>query len=113
MTTVITSLVENSTDDIQMDPQVKDAQLLLERFMFENVYTNPVAKGQESKAEALIQRLYEYYLLEPEKLPDFYRDMLERYPKERVICDYIAGMTDNYAVELYEELFVPKFWTKE
>lgn len=113
LTTVITSLVENSTDDIRMDPRVRDAQLLLERFMFENVYTNPVAKGQESKAEALIQRLYEYYLAEPDKLPEFYRNMLERYPKERVICDYIAGMTDNYSVELYEELFVPKFWTKE
>ena len=113
LTTVITSIVENSGSDIRMDPKVRDAQLLLERFMFENVYTNPVAKGQEAKAEALVQRLYEYYRADPDRLPEFYRGMLEKNPRERVICDYIAGMTDQYAVGLYEELFVPRFWTKE
>lgn len=113
LTTVITSIVENSGSDITLNPQVREAQLLLERFMFENVYTNPVAKGQEAKAEALVQRLYEYYRADPDRLPEFYKGMLETAPRERVICDYIAGMTDQYAVGLYEELFVPRFWTKE
>ena len=113
LSTVISSIIACSGSDITLDPRIRDAQLLLERFMFENVYTNPVAKGQEAKAEALVQRLYEYYLADPDRLPAFYQGLLEQYPKERVICDYIAGMTDQYAVGLYEELFIPRFWTKE
>ncbi len=113
LSTVISSIIACSGSDITLDPQIRGAQLLLERFMFENVYTNPVAKGQEAKAEALVQRLYEYYLADSDRLPAFYQGLLEQYPKERVICDYIAGMTDQYAVGLYEELFIPRFWTKE
>ena len=113
LSTVISSIIACSGSDITLDPRIRDAQLLLERFMFENVYTNPVAKGQEAKAEALVQRLYEYYLADSDRLPAFYQGLLEQYPKERVICDYIAGMTDQYAVGLYEELFIPRFWTKE
>ena len=93
--------------------QARQAQRTLERFLFESVYTNPVAKGQEAKAEALVQRLYEYYCQNPDRLPEFYRTLREEAPLERVVCDYIAGMTDQYAVDLYEDLFVPRFWTKE
>ena len=113
ITTIIRSVVENSVDDIQMAPEVQKAHNELRNFMFEYVYTNPVAKGQEKKAEALIEKLYEYYLKDPDKLPEFYRSLMEKFPKERVICDYIAGMTDQYAVSQYESLFIPKFWSKE
>lgn len=113
LTTIIRSVVENSGDDIRMAPEVEKAHLALRSFMFEYVYTNPVAKGQEKKAEALIEKLYEYYLKNPDRLPEFYRGLMESFPKERVICDYIAGMTDQYAVSQYESLFIPKFWSKE
>ncbi len=113
ITTIIRSVVENSGDDIRMAPEVQKAHNELRNFMFEYVYTNPVAKGQEKKAEALIEKLYEYYLKDPDKLPEFYRSLMEKFPKERVICDYIAGMTDQYAVSQYESLFIPKFWSKE
>ena len=113
LTTIIRSVVENSSDDIKMAPEVEKAHNSLRSFMFEYVYTNPVAKGQESKAEALVEKLYGYYLKNLDKLPEFYRSLMEKFPKERVICDYIAGMTDQYAVNQYEALFIPKFWSKE
>ena len=113
LTTIIRSVVENSSDDIKMAPEVEKAHNSLRSFMFEYVYTNPVAKGQESKAEALVEKLYGYYLKNLDKLPEFYRSLMEKFPRERVICDYIAGMTDQYAVNQYEALFIPKFWSKE
>lgn len=113
LTTIIRSVVENSSDDIKMAPEVEKAHNSLRSFMFEYVYTNPVAKGQESKAEALVEKLYGYYLKNLDRLPEFYRSLMEKFPKERVICDYIAGMTDQYAVNQYEALFIPKFWSKE
>ena len=113
LTTIIRSIVENSVDDIRMAPEIQKAHIQLRDFMFEYVYTNPVAKGQEKKAEALVEKLYSYYLKNLDRLPDFYRSLMDKFPKERVICDYIAGMTDQYAVSQYESLFIPKFWSKE
>lgn len=113
LTTVIMGIAGCSGDEVRMPPDIQKAQLELEHFLFDSVYTNPVAKGQEAKAEALVQRLYEYYNKQPEHLPEFYRGLLDQNRVEQVVCDYIAGMTDQYAVDLYEELFVPRFWTKE
>ncbi len=112
LTTLISSIVENSKEDIRMSPEVFRAYRILKDFMFEQVYTNPMAKGEEGRAESMLQRLYTYYLKEPKALPEDYRRMLDAVPKERVICDYIAGMTDSYAVDLYQNLFIPKFWAK-
>lgn len=107
---ILFSIIEHSGDDIRMADEVLKAHETLMRFMNEAVYTNPEAKGEEHKAEALLQELYACFLKDPAKLPDFYRSMLELYPPERVICDYIAGMTDRYAVNLYQQLSLPKFW---
>ena len=112
LTTVIRSIMENSGETLRMAPEVQQAQDLLEQFLFENVYTSPVAKGQEAKAEAMVERLYAYYCAAPERLPEFYRGLLADTPPERAVCDYIAGMSDQYAVEVYEDLFIPRFWTK-
>ncbi|MDO5291885.1 MAG: deoxyguanosinetriphosphate triphosphohydrolase [bacterium] len=99
-------------DDIVMSEQIKRAMFELRTFMFENVYTNPIAKGQEGKAEHLVINLYEYYLKHINLLPGDYIELMERKgeTKERVVCDYIAGMSDGYAINRFEELFVPKFW---
>ena len=78
--------------------------------MFERVYRNPVAKGEESKARAMIQRLYEYYVRRPEALPEDFHPQLSFDGMERTVCDYIAGMTDKYAVDKYTELFIPSGW---
>ena len=80
--------------------------------MFRSVYTNPVAKSQEAKAEQMVQELYRYYLERVELLPKEYRVMMDEQGEsaERVVCDYVAGMTDRYALGCFTELFVPKVW---
>ena len=82
----------------------------LRAFMFEKVYRNPVAKGEESKAEEMLSRLFEYYIAHPEKLPEDFHPQLSFDGMERTVCDYIAGMTDKYAVDKYTEIFIPAGW---
>ena len=95
---------------ICLSPSVEKALSDLREFMFENVYRNPVAKGQEVKARGMLQRMYEYYFKHPETLPEDFQPQLSFDGMERTVCDYIAGMTDNYAVDKYTELFIPSGW---
>lgn len=83
----------------------------LRDFMFDQVYTNPVAKGEEGKAQEMLRRLFEYYQDKPDQLPSEYQDIRMREGVDRAVCDYIAGMTDIYAAGKYTELFIPKGWT--
>lgn len=107
---VIVNSMECST--IQMSEEVSQAMTALRKFMFQNVYLNPEAKGEEQKAIRLVKQLYEYYIEHPERLPEKYVDAIQKEidPKEQIICDFIAGMTDHYAVMKYEEIFVPQAW---
>lgn len=83
----------------------------LRKFMFQNVYRNPVAKGEEERAKDLLSRLFIYYNRHTDCLPQQYLQMMEQgEKKERVVCDYIAGMTDRYAIAKFEEYFMPKAW---
>ena len=81
-------------------------------YMFENLYLNPIPKREDHKAQNLLKELYGYYTDKPEELPEEYREMMERRKDsvERVVCDYIAGMSDSFAISKYEELFVPQAW---
>ena len=78
--------------------------------MFEHVYRNPVAKGEESKAQEMLLHLFEYYCHDPDRLPPEFQDIRERESVERAVCDYIAGMTDKYAVEKFSDAFIPISW---
>lgn len=82
----------------------------LRGFMFEKVYRNPIAKGEETKAKDMLKRLYEYYYKNPEALPLDFQPQMSFDGLERTVCDYIAGMTDKYAVDKYTELFIPTGW---
>lgn len=112
--TMIHDVIINSMDkpQIQMSEDVQNAVIGLRNFLFEHVYKNPKAKGEEHKAIHMIQQLYAYYIEHPELLPEQYLQSIddENTPKEQVVCDYIAGMTDNYAVKKFEEYFVPESW---
>ncbi len=110
LNTLIHNIVSNSEgkNDILMSEDVEQAMLNLRKYMFEYVYTNPIAKGQEKKAEKMLVDLYEYYLDHMEAIPEDHRYAPEG--KERAVCDYIAGMTDRYAVTRYNELMVPSGW---
>ena len=131
LNTIIHDIISCSegTDDVKMSPAVDEAVRGLRAFMFESVYTNPVAKSQESKAEELIKQLFKFYKKHPEKLPEEFINHIEHgdgktyneehlysdnelkdLRTERAVCDYIAGMTDRYAVMTYQELMVPNSW---
>ena len=80
-------------------------------FMFTAVYRNPLAKVEEEKAKHLLMELYHYYEGHLETLPEEYRMLINRgEPEERVVCDYIAGMTDQYAMKKFSELYIPGAW---
>lgn len=95
---------------IAMSPEIEQAHRELRMFMFERVYRNPIAKGEEVKAKAMLQRLFRYYMEHPEALPADFQPQLSFDGMARTVCDYIAGMTDKYAVDKYTELFIPSGW---
>ena len=110
--TLVCDMIRTSREagQIQLSQQVDTALRDLRSFMFENVYRNPLAKGQETKAQDMLKRLYEYYFSHPDALPEDFHPQLSFDGMERTVCDYIAGMTDNYAVDKYTELFIPMGW---
>ena len=110
--TLVCDIIAVSSEEgkIVLSPDVEKALKDLRSFMFDNVYRNPVAKGEEKKAKVMLQRLYEYYVRHPDALPEDFHPQLSFDGMERTVCDYIAGMTDNYAVDKYMELFIPAGW---
>jgi len=96
--------------ELHMRPEVEKAMEDLRSFMFERVYRNPVAKGEEVKARFILRELYQYYVKNPEKLPADFLPQLDFDGMPRTVCDYIAGMTDKYAVYKYQEIFIPHGW---
>ena len=97
---------------ITMSPEYQDALINLRRFMFENVYTNKTAKSEEVKAERIIAMLFEHYNDNPEEMSREYLKMIDNgEAKDTVVCDYIAGMTDNFAVMKYKDIYIPRSWT--
>ena len=108
----LTDLIRNSADgELKMSPAMWDTFLYFHSFMYSDIYTNPVAKSEESKVEGILGRLYDYYTAHPEKLPADFQPIVEREGRGRAACDYISGMTDGYAMEKYGELFIPFAWS--
>ncbi len=110
ITALIASVVAHGAESIDFEPEIRTAHDNLRKFMFRTVYTNPAAKQEEGKAELLIRKLYSYFKENSRRLPTLYREISEESDIDRGVCDYISGMSDEYAVDLYTELFVPKFW---
>lgn len=97
--------------EIRQSPGVGEAMEALKDFMFKYVYTNPVAKGEEGKAQDMLYQLFEYFKENPDELPADFQTIRVEEGIDRAVCDYIAGMTDPFAVETYKEIFIPKGWT--
>ena len=114
LNTVIHSIISASLEqgDVVMAPECEEAVMSLREFMFEHVYANSKPKEEEAKAQLLLKGLYDYYMANTEQLPPEYIEGVwtRRESFSRAVCDYIAGMTDEYAIAKYEELFVPKGW---
>ena len=86
----------------------------LRKFMFENLYSNPVAKSEEVKVHEMIKGLFGYYMEHKDDIPEVYTQITEARGEstERAVCDYIASMSDRYSVKAFEELFVPRSWSR-
>ncbi len=114
LNTLIHDIIYSSEaeNDIVMSPDIEQAMFDLRKYMFKNVYTNPKAKGEEGKAEMMLKMLFEYYLEHEKLLPKKYLELIyERgEAKHRVVCDFIAGMTDHYAITKFNEMMVPSAW---
>lgn len=111
--TLVQDAIEASRDapEIRQSPEKGEAMQALKEFMFASVYTNPLAKGEEGKAQEMLRMLFEYYRKNPDQLPGDFQEILLEEGVDRAVCDYIAGMTDNFAVSLYQKLFIPAFWS--
>lgn len=99
-------------DDILLSKEVEEAMFGLRKFMFEYVYTNPFVKKEEAKCKNLLIALFEHYKKDISSLPTEYQEViLQGEEEEQVICDYIAGMTDHYALHQFQEIYEPKAWS--
>ena len=110
--TMVTSVIRESTGKpkIGMESHIQEATDRLRAFLFEHVYRNPVAKSEESKAQEMLIRLFEHFVKHPESMPELYRRNCESETVERCVCDFLSGMTDRYAIEVYSDLYIPKVW---
>lgn len=108
---MILDIVENSYEkpEIKMSTVVEKATMKLREFMFKNVYDNSIAKKEQDKSINLIKTLYDYYMNNYEKIPVFFRES-KNSSNEQKVCDYIAGMTDFYAIEDFKRIYVPNPW---
>ena len=114
LNTMISDIIMNSIgkNDLVMSEPVRKAMTELRKFMFESLYLNPTAKSEEAKADKLITELYRYYVANTDRLPDTYKRFITEFDErpEQVVCDYIAGMSDQYSISKFQEIFVPKAW---
>ena len=109
--TLVRDVVENSETDISMSSKVDKAFFGLHNYMFEAVYTNPVCKGEEGKAEELLSKLFKYFETHPEQMPSEFQPIYQTEGANRAACDFVAGMSDYYALDTYKKIFIPFSWT--
>ncbi len=111
--TMVMSVVHASESEnlIAMEPDIKTATDELRDFLFERVYYNAHVLSEEERAMGLIVRLFEYFVKHPEKMPSNYRELCDFEPVERIVADFISGMTDRHAIDVYEQLFIPNTWS--
>jgi dGTPase len=107
---MVINVIQNSGDTILMDDNYWQLFNELHDFMFIAVYKNPFCKSEEAKVVDLIEKLFSYYMKHPDKMPEEFITISENEGCERAVCDYIAGMSDNYCVKVFNQLFVPMFW---
>lgn len=110
--TMVSSVVRASMDrpEIVMEPEVWEATDRLRDFLFLRVYRDNAAKDEEIKAKAMLAQLFDYFENNPDKLPLDYLETISKESVGRAVCDYLSGMTDRYAIELYRNLFIPEVW---
>lgn len=113
LNTFVHDIIENSMDrdSIQMSDTIQEALMDLRRLMFRSVYNNQSAKSEEQKAIKMLKELYEYYIEHPETMSREYRELMRRgEDKAQIVCDYLSGMTDQYSMMKFREIYIPQSW---
>ena len=113
--TLVTAMIDYGLQycEIGMDRAVHDDMMELRQFMFEHVYRSPEVRREETRTRTMLQSLYRYFAEHPDEMPDDYFVLMTKgEPLERVVCDYIASMTDRYSIEVFRRLFIPNSWSK-
>ena len=110
ITTMIRSILTHSQGDVQMGGEEQQAFLALRDFMYATVYVDRSAKQEEQKVDNAIAQLYEYYLTHVDRMSNFYVQLAYQEGRDRAVTDYISGMSDEFAIRTFEELFVPRKW---
>ena len=113
LNTFVHDVIENSLeqDTIKMSAEIYEAMMDLRTLMFQNVYENPAAHKEEEKVVKMLTELYEYYVEHPEAMSKEYRELIVRgEKKEQAVCDYLSGMTDQYSIRKFREIYIPKAW---
>jgi len=110
--TAVCNIVEASVDrsEVQLSPEMLAGLDELREFLFSEVYSNAQIQREAERASHVVDDLFRYFRDRPESMPDTYREDVRDEGTERRVADYIAGMTDSFAINLYQELFVPKMW---
>ena len=103
-------LESDGKNKVEMQKDVADATMKLRTFLFERVYNDKAFREEEARADKMITALYEYYKKSPQSLPEFYLNRLDNEDVNTVLCDYISGMSDLYAVKTFSEIFIPRNW---
>lgn len=112
LNSMLSDFIENSGDGvIRMSDGMAEIFDKFHNFMYDSVYRNPTAKGEESKVTGILSGIFEYYISNPDKLPEEYKNIAHEDGLRRAVCDYVAGMTDGYAMEIYSNLFIPAAWS--
>ena len=109
---ILTDIIAHSGDGVlKMSPEMQQAVDVFTDFMYQGVYYNPIAKGEERKVQNILGSIWEYYVRHIDELPAVYQSIADEEGAQRAVCDYVSGMTDSYALEVYSELFIPAAWT--
>lgn len=109
---MIKDIIKNSigVNEIKMNEDTLKAMMELRQYMFDNVYIGSRAKDEDEKAKRLISMIYKYFVNHLDELPEEYKNLIEIQGKEVTVCDYIAGMSDKYAVHIFNKIYIPKAW---
>jgi dGTPase len=104
-----TSNLEKGKQEVSLSPSIGKAMSELRNFMFEYIYRGQKLKEERDKAKFVLAQVYSHFMKHPEKLPEFYRSIVDDEGLHQGVADYIAGMSDDYCIVVFNDIYVPKF----
>lgn len=100
--------IQNGIIEVGLSKEINEAMVELRKFMFKNVYLGDTLKDERNKAKFILMQLIQYFEKNPYRMPKVYMDIVEKEGLQRGVADYIAGMSDDYCLSLFNKIFVPK-----